>query len=235
MIVLGLDVETTGLSPEKDDIIEIGAVLWDTRRGVPLVIENFGVKTDKVIAPVITNLTGITQQDNDTYHQLDEEIAVTLEFLIDQADYLVAHNHQFDKKFLTAWIKKQGSLYNSNMFDSKPWIDTQHDLPPEAYGKSKSLTYLAADNGFVNPFAHRAVFDVLTMLTVLQKHIHNVDLAKERVYLEAVVTRAEKDKAKKEGFRWNPDRKVWWKIDVKKKQYSYDFKVIEKPVGEVIV
>lgn len=235
MIVLGLDVETTGLSSEKDDIIEIGAVLWDTDRGIPLLIKNYGVRTTNPISSFITDLTGITQEDNALYNTEDSVIALELELFIKHADYLVAHNHQFDKRFLTAWIKKQGSLYDQSMFDSKPWIDTQTDLPTEAYGKSKALPYLAADNGFVNPFAHRAVFDVLTMLTVLQKHIHNLDLAKEKVYLEAVVSIEEKDKAKKEGFRWNPDRKVWWKIDVKKKQYSYDFKVIEKPVGEVIV
>ena len=38
MLILGVDFETTGLDTQKDSIIEVGAVLWDTQRKMPLQI-----------------------------------------------------------------------------------------------------------------------------------------------------------------------------------------------------
>ncbi len=76
------------------------------------------------------------------------------------------------------------------------------------------------------------MFDVLTMLSVLQKFASQLDLTSEKVCLEAVVSFEEKDLARKAGFYWNPEQKVWWKVEVKQNKYSYDFKVIEKSVEE---
>lgn len=232
MIVLGLDVETTGLSSVKDDIIEIGAVLWDTEKGVPLIIESINVKTDLTITDFITNLTGIDQVHNSLYGEGPEEVIKRLEPLIRSCDYFVAHNAQFDKRFLEAYFSKYEKGWNLEHLQTKQWIDTKTDLPKEAYGKSKGLSKLAAKNGITNPFAHRAVFDVLTMLSVLQKFASQLDLASEKVCLEAVVSFEEKDVARKAGFYWNPEQKVWWKVEVKQNKYSYDFEVIEKPVEE---
>ena len=52
------DLETTGLSPEKDEIIEIGAVKVEEGK----VIERFSrfVKPDQPISPMVTALTGIS-------------------------------------------------------------------------------------------------------------------------------------------------------------------------------
>jgi DNA polymerase-3 subunit epsilon/ATP-dependent DNA helicase DinG len=57
---VALDIETTGLNPEKDAIIEIGAVRFNNKRveGEWSSLINPG----KPIPPFITQLTGITDQ-----------------------------------------------------------------------------------------------------------------------------------------------------------------------------
>ena len=54
------DLETTGLSPEKDEIIEIGAVRVEEGK----VIDRFSrfVKPDHPISSMVTSLTGISNE-----------------------------------------------------------------------------------------------------------------------------------------------------------------------------
>ena len=58
---VALDLETTGLSPDKDAIIEVGAVKF--RDGE--IVEEFAtlVNPGRPIPPEITMLTGITDRD----------------------------------------------------------------------------------------------------------------------------------------------------------------------------
>ena len=87
----------------------------------------------------------------------------------------------------------------------RPWIDTCTDVPyPPSVG-SRTLRYLAADHLFINPFPHRAIFDVMTMLTVLSHY--NVEeiavLAKSPViHVQAKVGYDEREKAKARGYMW---------------------------------
>lgn len=46
-------------------------------------------------------------------------------------------------------------------------VDTRTDLPVPLAGK---LKYLACERGFINPFPHRALFDVMTMLRILSEY-----------------------------------------------------------------
>jgi DNA polymerase III subunit epsilon len=86
-----------------------------------------------------------------------------------------------------------------------PVIDTLTDIPFASEPDSRKLKYLAGDHGFLNPFAHRAVFDVLTMLKVLSHYpIDKVlEYAKApMITIRAVVDFNNKDKAKARRFSW---------------------------------
>ncbi len=98
------DLETTGLDPEQDDIIEIAAVI--SKNGV--VIREFQclVKTDKVLSPKIVEITNITQKMLDS-DGIDIKDALTqfLEFIGDRD--LVGHNIiGFDMKFLHIGLQR---------------------------------------------------------------------------------------------------------------------------------
>lgn len=231
MRVLGIDFETTGLDLEKDRITEVGAVLWDTETKAPIQFyshflhdtameERFSPET----LAMMKRLCGITPELLRDWGRSPTAAFVDLGFLAGAADYIVAHNgNQFDKPFLMNELKRHGV---DNPLKDKPWLDTKVDLPHETPPDSNKLKHLALEQGFINPFAHRAVFDVLTMLRVLS----NFDLEKVIAYskepsivIRAVVPHPKqdqgkgKDMAKAAGFRWQEvDYKIYDLCWVKK-------------------
>src|SRR5690606_9794451 len=110
-------------------------------------------------------------------------------------------------------------------YDSaKPWIDTKCDIPQK--GKSSSLVYMAADHGFVNPFPHRALHDVFTMLKLAGHYDLDEALQLARspyITLVAEVSFDDRDKAKSAGFHWDPKRKLWTQRVRAKKAESMKF------------
>lgn len=113
--IVFLDLETTGLNPGLDDIIEIGAV--NVKNGVEL--SRFGclVKTAKDIPAEIVNLTGITKEMTEK-EGLDP--ADALKKLVDFIGNkkLVGHNLVgFDMRFLEVQLKKRLSVALANPVD----------------------------------------------------------------------------------------------------------------------
>jgi len=210
MRLLGLDFETTGLDPIKDTVIEVGAVIWCTERRCPLLIDNYFVNDGVTkVSSFISSLNGIFQSDIDEFGVPYKEGFYRLNNLVEKVEVVVAHNgERFDKKFFNSWANK----VDHTEISSVPWLDTLTDIEYPACCSSRKLTYLAADHGFLNPFAHRAVFDVLTMLIVLDKYPieETIRLMKEdTVLIEAVVSYAEKDLAREKSFKWDPAKRKW--------------------------
>jgi DNA polymerase III subunit epsilon len=204
MLILGLDFETTSLDTETCEVIEVGAVLWDSEEKKPLALMSeliFG----PIVPPEITRITHIHQDDLrfgttllDAKNGLSQMVAHT--------EYIVAHNgNQFDR-----------AIYR-RLFDSecvKPWLDTLTDLPYPEEIVTRKLPYLAAELGFLNPFAHRAVFDVLTMLKILSLYDLHTVIAESilpPITIAARVSYSDREKAKTRGYRWNPEKQIWFK------------------------
>jgi DNA polymerase-3 subunit epsilon len=213
MKLLGIDFETTGLSFDKDRITEIGAVLWCTEARAPMQIFNVLVHHEDGpgITEEITRLTGITQEMLDRYGVAPERAFARLVQLMLEADALVAHNgNGFDKPMWEAQMKRMKLPVPPDW--SPLWIDTCMDVPyPEAI-TTRKLVHLAAEHGFLNPFAHRACFDVLTMLKVLERYPIEEVMESARqpmVTLQAMVSFDEREKAKARGYRWKAETKQW--------------------------
>lgn len=144
------DIETTGLSPEQDKIIEIGAL--KVKEGK--VIDKFSEFINPYIplSKKITDLTGIT--DDMLAGAKSEEVAVG-QFVEFAKDYvLMGHNIMFDYSFTKVAAKRMGLTFDKAGIDtlaiSKKLLN---DLP------SKSLTNLCLHYGIENKRAHRAYED----------------------------------------------------------------------------
>jgi DNA polymerase III subunit epsilon len=216
MLLLALDFETLGLSPETDRVIEIGAALWSTKLKTPVKLFSEFVH-DETYAPVpeeITRLTGINQEMLTNWGYHPKEAFLFLTALMNKAAYIVAHNgNEFDRKFYEAECRRLEITPSD-----RPWLDTTLDVPYPDEIYTRKLSYLASEYGFINPFPHRALCDVFTMLTVMSKFdIENIiAYSKEPlVTLQALCLPPWEDggassaKAKELYFKWISDKKVW--------------------------
>jgi DNA polymerase-3 subunit epsilon len=212
MLVCGLDFETTGLDLKNDRITEVGAVLWDTERGAPVQIlsEMMYDKAYPALSEENVALTGITQGDLDTFGLAPTDVIPALFVLMEKADAIVAHNGLlFDKPMLAEECNRQATA-----MPKKLWIDTTTDIEFPKQIITRRLGHLASDHGFLNPFAHRALFDVCTMLAVAQRYdwqqITKYAMS-PTLTIRADVSYHQREDAKKRNYRWNGETKEWTK------------------------
>lgn len=100
------DLETTGLDPERHEIIEFGAIriIRDSKEHP---YYSALVKPSRKIPAKITQLTGITQSMvDDEGVPLEEALAGFMDFIGDTP--LVAYNAPFDKGFIDAALSRAG-------------------------------------------------------------------------------------------------------------------------------
>jgi DNA polymerase III subunit alpha, Gram-positive type len=96
------DFETTGLDPNADEIIEIGAV--KVEGGEIKDVFNKLVKPTRIISQTIIDLTGITPEMLENEPPIKPIIEKFYDFIGDSI--LVAHNADFDTSFLRNNVKK---------------------------------------------------------------------------------------------------------------------------------
>lgn len=247
---INVDLEFSGPNLEKDRVIEIGAVLWDTEYGQPvkqlseLILED----SKPPISHEVFELTGISDELLERWGIKGEAIEAVLQNLKDmmeKANYIIAHNGtHYDRPMLGAMFNRYGISMPSTL-----WIDSFKDIEFPSRIRSKSQAMLEHSHGFINPFPHRALTDVLSLLKIISNYDLDrmVVLAKSPlVTLQAVLTppnwsdqkelqefNLKKNKVARAQFKWNPENKTWTKkvhkilIDEGKVTFDFDFKVIE--------
>ena len=138
-----VDLETTGLDIQRDEIIEIAAV--KVKRG--LVVDTFQtlVRCDKAIPAEVSSLTGITEAMLSEQPDIWDVLPGFSDFVGETN--LVAHNAAFDRAFLHKYWP-----------DERQWLDTlilsQIVFPCLP---TYSLANLTASLNIPNAPAHRAL------------------------------------------------------------------------------
>ena len=108
------DIETTGLSPARDKITEIGAV--KVENGVITDTFSTFANPEMPIPQKITQLTGITDDMVKDAPSQSEAVGAFLEFAGDNV--LVAHNAPFDTSFIAKACEDMGREYNYTSIDT---------------------------------------------------------------------------------------------------------------------
>lgn len=230
MLVLGLDFETSGLDPVHDRVLEVGLALWDTERRKPISQRDFYVRPEIEIPDhkweEIAPITGITKADVELYGINENKALDLINGFMFKADAVVAHNGtMFDKLFYDAWKGRHVDCTCPRL-----WIDTRLDVPEPMTG---ALICLAAKKGFLNPFPHQALSDVLTMLRILDGYDFNAVIERAKIpniIVQMNVPFSDKDHAKELGYYWEPaPLKEWRKAiklcDLEKEQAASRFPV----------
>lgn len=170
-----LDLETTGINPEKDYIIEIAAYKISNDK----IIDIFG-GTDKsqLVNPgvelprEVTYITNITDEMLKVKPKIGEVLPALLEFIEELP--IVAHNGKFDMAFLKTKAKNYlGAVVRNPLVDT---LEMAKILLPHL--ESASLENLAAYYGIQNKQAHRAYADVEVLIEVFKnlcKEVRNLD------------------------------------------------------------
>ncbi len=155
-----VDLETTGLSPVRDEIIEIGALLVDWRSQS---VREFStlIRPSMALPPKITQLTGIDQAMLEEHGiGLREGFTRLQDFIGDRPVF--AHHAEFDQGFLVSASARLGLGFANPMHDTicmaqAAWPDLD----------SYALFSLAQRMGLGNSPAHRALADARATLDVL--------------------------------------------------------------------
>lgn len=242
MNLLGIDFETTGLDPETEEIIELGAVVWDSERHIPVKLISEFVKPAKAeILPHITKITGITPSDVELYGWDSPKVILALVAVCKKFDikYFVAHNAVFDRSFLESTVKALPAEYQTDavrQLSDIPWICTKKDIPyPDGLGKGDLLT-MAAKHGFLNPFPHRGCTDTLTCMKLFSMYDWDEIMKFRESPMLKVISLApfsQKDEVKEQGFYWDAPNKKWTRelrevvFNVDKENWNFRYKICD--------
>lgn len=145
---VAIDVETTGLSPTSNELIEVSAIKYDGDKK----IDTFStlIKPKVRIPYYITNITGIT---NDMVEDAPEVEVVMPELVKFVGDLpIVAHNANFDYKFIQNY--SNNSFTKNNVIDTVPIGRKLYPGLP-----NHKLGTIAKHIGITEDGFHRAEFD----------------------------------------------------------------------------
>lgn len=170
---IAFDLETTGLSLETDQIIEIGALKVRDGKVAGRFMEF--LKPDQSISDRITDITGITNEMVADARDTKDIIQDFIAFCED--DVLVGHNIMFDYKFSKMYAVKYGYSFEKKGIDTLKIARNVHkDF------ESKSLGALCEHYHITNQAAHRAYHDALATAKLYQCMAHYYEKQNQKLF-----------------------------------------------------
>ena len=209
-IGLVVDVETTGVDPTRDKIIEFAArMFWATYDGEVVAVgpsRSWLEDPGEALSQDIVRLTGLTDADLAFCSIDDAEVA---EMLV-RADFIVAHNARFDRPFVERRFPQRPGL---------AWCCSCHDVDWPGHGfDGRGLGWLLAQCGQFHK-GHRAAADVDATIALLRHVLPNgrtvlaemLEVAERPAWIVSAVGAHfdVKERLKARGYRWQPEASVW--------------------------
>lgn len=216
MLLTVIDLETTGLNPEEDAVIEFAAILYSVNHReiisqvsclMPCVIneaeETNGIKAD-------ASLAGLS-------HPLAYELVIDFAA---QSHYAIAYQSDFDRQ----WLGHQDqSFILTELVDKTgnpiPWLDAM-DFKWDKGTPGQSLVNTALANGIPVCSAHRALTDCQLVAALMAKHENLPELirlaARPKNLFVACVDYNDRQLAKNAGFVWDkivPGKWARWMVE----------------------
>jgi DNA polymerase-3 subunit epsilon len=207
-----LDTETTGLSSQDDQVIELGMIAFEfdpvlgTVHGVREVFDELE-DPRRPIPPETTQVHHIT----DAMVQGKRINDAAVEKVIADASVIIAHNASFDRPF----VEKRWPV-----FKDKQWVCSIKDIDWKSEGVgSAKLEYLLQTQGIFYE-AHRAETDCWALLELLNavlpqsqqpallRLLESLNQPQVRLYATGSPFDS-KDLLKARGYRWAPEIKCW--------------------------
>jgi DNA polymerase-3 subunit epsilon len=231
-LLLIIDLETTGLDPKKDQVIELGAILYSVPQACVL-------QQLSTLFPVTENPAEKINHISPKASQLVDDFALPLQQFaqwLTKADYLIAHNVSFDRQ----WFG-MGHLPKVD----KKWLCTYDDFVWSKNAQPTSLINTVLNYGLGVSNAHRALTDCQLIAALFDRVGESGELLplimeaiarSEEPKIEAIakVNYDNRDLAKEWGFRWNSKTKTWSKkirpSDLAKESPSYPFKITKQAI-----
>ncbi|MBR0144495.1 MAG: 3'-5' exonuclease [Clostridia bacterium] len=161
--ILVLDTETTGISPVRDEIIELGMASLSPRGEVEADFL-IALSEGKLLPPEITRLTGITPARLASEGVPKAEAAEAFAAMIGEKKTLIAaYNAQFDLNFLFYFLKREGKADSLRGVRFLDILTVYRDrMPyPHRLGDAVNAYRLATPN------THRALDDVHAAVAVM--------------------------------------------------------------------
>lgn len=153
------DIETSGLSPSKDKIIEIGAVKYINNKKVDEL--NYLIDPKINLEPIITKVTGLTDNDLIGKPSIEEVLPIFINFISDYP--VIGHNVSFDIDFINYNLRKIHKKEINNEVIDTLFLSriTIYDIKNHRLKTLKE--YLNLDYG-----SHRSICDCYTCNEVYQ-------------------------------------------------------------------
>ena len=198
-----LDTETTSIEPPPiGKTIEVAVMLFDVKYAQP--VASFACLIRGPAENEAHPINGIPPEMLPDARE-SERVWACVRWIIEPAQVVIAHNSEFDRKFTPDL--------------GKPWVCSENDIQWPGRARGGSLVQLALSLGLGVASAHRAMADVDTLartLTRLAEMGHDLEpvlvrAMRPKVRCHSLAPFEQKDVVKAAGFRWDADRKVWWR------------------------
>lgn len=200
---LALDVETTGLNPREDRVLELALVPFNIENTIKEFCELFDV--ERSLPKEIIKITGITESMLIGKPKIAEFFPKILN-LWTKAKFIVAYNVKFDRPFLEEELARM----NKSLPDL-PWIDPFVFICSfDKFKKGKKLSDAALRWGVELNQAHRALSDAKACGELLLKMKLNLkDLTITELLDKQNKTSLENDQNRNDYF----SKKNGWSVD----------------------